>query len=147
MRATGDPIPTFKANFAAYWEQISPDDHWIAYVADQTNQPQQVYVESIPAGKGRWQISTERGDWPIWRRDGKELFYRQGNQLMAVPMRLSELSVESGNPQALFEVPPGNTRFQVSRDGQRFLIALPVEGTSTSTPLTVDTDWRAELAK
>jgi Tol biopolymer transport system component len=141
------PYPYFQANFAAYWEQISPDDRWIAYVADQTNQPQQVYVESIPAGKGRWQISTERGDWPIWRRDGKELFYRQGNQLMAVPMRLSELSVESGNPQELFEVPPGNTRFQVSRDGQRFLIALPVEGTSTSTPLTVDTDWRAELAK
>jgi Tol biopolymer transport system component len=141
------PYPYFQADFSAYWEQISPDDRWMAYGADQTNQPQQVFVESIPAGKGRWQISTEGGDWPIWRRDGKELFYRQGNKLMAVPIRLTEKSVEIGSPQALFEVAPGNTRFQVSRDGQRFLVALTVEGTSASTPLTVDTDWRIGLVK
>jgi hypothetical protein len=64
-----------------------------------------------------------------------------------VPIRLTEASVEIGNPQALFEVPTRSWRFQVSSDGQRFLIALPVEGTSASTPLTGDTDWRAGLAK
>jgi hypothetical protein len=115
----------------------------MAYESDQRPQ-EHIFVESIPAGKGRWQISTEGGNWPIWRRDGKELFYRQGTKIMAAPIRLTETSVESGKPEALFEVPSG-TRFQVSRDGQRFLIALPVEGAST--PLTVDTDWRAGLAK
>ena len=79
-------------------------------------------------------------------RDGKELFYRQSTKLMAVPFRLTETSVESGKPQALFEVPVA-TRFQVSRDGQRFLVALPAEGTAVSTQLIVDTNWRAGLPK
>jgi hypothetical protein len=61
---------------------------------------------------------------------------------MAAPIQLTETSVESGAPQALFEVPT-NTRFQVSRDGQRFLIPLPVDN---SDGLTIDTDWRAGLA-
>jgi hypothetical protein len=119
----------------------------MVYASEQPPHPQQVFVESIPTGNGRWQVSTEGGDWPIWRHDGKELFYRQGTKLMTVPIRLTEKSVEIGSPQVLFEVPGGYTRFQVSRDGQRFLFALPVEGTSASTALTVDTDWRAGLAK
>jgi len=61
---------------------------------------------------------------------------------MAAPIQLTETSVESGAPQALFEVPT-NTRFQVSRDGQRFLIPLPADN---SDGLTIDTDWRAGLA-
>ncbi len=106
-----------------------------------------IAIESIPVGKGRWQISTAGGDWPVWRRDGKELFFRQGKEIMAVSIRLTETSVESGQPQPLFEVPDDQTRFQVSRDGQRFLIALPVAGAATSSPLTVDTDWRAGISK
>jgi hypothetical protein len=117
----------------------------MAYGSDQSPHPPQVFVESIPAGKGRWQISTEGGDWPIWRRDGKELFYRQGTKLMAVPIRLTETSVESGQPQVLFEGYP-LARYQASRDGQRFLTVLPVEG-AADRPLIIDTDWRAALAK
>jgi serine/threonine protein kinase len=75
------PYPYLQSRFATFWSQISPDNRWMAYASDQLPQ-QQVFVESIPAGKGRWQISTEGGDWPIWRRDGKELFYRQGTKLM-----------------------------------------------------------------
>jgi hypothetical protein len=87
----------------------------MAYASDQPGQ-NEILIESIPPGKGRWQISTEGGDWPVWRRDGKELFFRQGTKIMAAPIRLTKASVESGKPQALFEV-PANTRFQVSRDG------------------------------
>ena len=83
----------------------------------------------------------------MWRRDGKELFFSQGTKIMAVPIRLTETSVESGKPQALFEIPGGDTRFQVSRDGTRFLIALPVEGAAAASPLTVDTEWRAGISK
>ena len=62
-------------------------------------------------------------------------------------MRLTPTSVESGKPQALFEI-PADVRFQVSRDGQRFLVALPLEGATTAAaPLTVDTDWRAGASK
>ena len=65
---------------------------------------------------------------------------------MVAPMGLTETSVESGKPQALLDVPAG-TRSRVSRDGQRFLVALPVEGAANSTSLIVDTDWRAGLRK
>jgi eukaryotic-like serine/threonine-protein kinase len=95
------PYPYVQSGFATYWGQISPDNRWMAYAADQSPQPEQIFVESIPAGKGRWQVSTEGADWPIWRRDGKELFYIQGTKLMAVPIRLAEASVEIGRPQGL----------------------------------------------
>jgi hypothetical protein len=80
-----------------------------------------------------------------WQRV-EELLYCQGTKLMAVPMRLSETTVEIGKAQALFEVPV-SARFQVSHDGQRFLIALPADSASSTPSLTVDTDWRARLAK
>ena len=136
------PYPYFQGHASAYWGQFSPDNRWMAYAADQFPQPQ-IFVESVPAGRSRRQVSHDGGDWPIWRRDGKELFYCQGPRIMAVPIRLKETSVENGEPRALFDVPRG-TRFQVSRDGQRFLIALPAD---SSAGLTVDTDWRAGLGK
>jgi Tol biopolymer transport system component len=139
------PYPYHQSRFNETWNAMSPDGQWMAYESDQPGQSE-ILVESIPTGKGRWQISTEGGDWPVWRRDGKELFFRQGTKIMAVPIRLTNTSVESGKPQALFEV-PGDTRFQVSRDGRRFLIAMPVEGAAATAPLTVDTDWRAGVAK
>jgi len=141
MEGDRKPVPYRQSYFDEYPGQISPDSRWMAYTSGESGQFQ-VYVESIPAGKKRWQISTEDGGWPIWRHDGKELFYQQGTKLMAVPIRLAETSVEIGKPQALFDVLP-DTRFQVSRDGQRILIAMPVEGASR--PLIVDTDWRAGL--
>jgi Tol biopolymer transport system component/predicted Ser/Thr protein kinase len=139
------PYPYIESRFREYWAQISPDGRWMAYISDQPGRPE-ILVESIPAGKGRWQISTDGGDWPVWRRDGKELFFRQGTQIMAAPIRLTETSVESGKPQALFEV-SADTRFQVSRDGQRFLIALPAQDATATSSLTADTDWRAGVSK
>jgi Tol biopolymer transport system component len=140
------PYPYRESRFAETWNAISPDGQWMAYRSDQPGQFE-ILVESIPPGRGRWQISTEGGDWPVWRRDGKELFFAQGTKIMAAPIRLTKTSVESGKPQALFEVSAASARFQVSRDGQRFLIAMPVEGAAAAAPLTVDTDWRAGVLK
>lgn len=69
---------------------------------------------------------------------------------MAVPASLTETAVEFGKPQELFDVKSINIeakpgRFQVSRDGQRFLFALPVENAPVSSLITLDTDWRAGL--
>ena len=139
------PYPYAESRFNETWTRISPDGHWLAYVTDQPGQ-QEIMVESIQPGRGRWQISTQGGEWPEWRRDGRELFYRQGTKMMAVPMRLSETTVEAGKPEPLFDV-PADTRFQVSRDGQRFLIAVPTAGAVAVPQLTVDTDWEAELKK
>ena len=138
------PYPYLQTRFIEGWAQFSPDGRWMAYASDQPGQLE-IMVESIPAGKGRWQISTEGGDWPEWRRDGKELFFLQGTKIMAVPIHLTDASVEREKPRPLFDIPAA-TRFQVSGDGQHFLIAMPVEG-QAATPLTVDTDWRPGLTK
>jgi dipeptidyl aminopeptidase/acylaminoacyl peptidase len=140
-----EPYPYRQSRFSEVWARFSPDSKWMAYETDESGE-RQIYVESIPAGKGRRQISTDGGQWPQWRRDGRELFYRQGNKLMAVPIRLTPTAVEAGKPRVLFES-NDDTRFQVTRDGQRFLLSFPVEGTAAFTPITVDTDWQAGLAK
>jgi serine/threonine protein kinase/Tol biopolymer transport system component len=143
MQGAHKPFPAVQAEQDVFWGQFSADSRWLAYCARQAPQPSQVFVDALPPRKGHWQISTDGGDWPIWRRDGKELFYVNGTKLMAVPIHLTDTAVEAGKPQVLFDVPL-NTRFQVSRDGERFLIAMPSE---VPPPLWVDTDWRAGLAK
>jgi len=147
MEPDGDrkPYPYHETRFTESWNAISPDGQWIAYKSDQPGRFE-ILVATIPAGKGRLQISTEGGDWPVWRRDGKELFFSQGAKLMAAPIRLTKTSVDSGKPQVLFEL-PASARFQVSRDGRRFLVAMPVEGAPAAAPLTVDSDWRVGVSK
>jgi len=139
------PYPFRQGSFNDFYGMFSPDHRWLAYVSDESGQ-NQVYIESIPAGSRRVQVSTEEGNWPIWRRDGTELFYRHGTAVMAVPVHIAATDIEIGKPQKLFSTPVV-TRFMVSRDGQRFLIALPVENLPASVPITVDTDWRAGWEK
>ena len=139
------PYPFRDAGFNDFYGMFSPDHHWLAYTSDESGQ-NQIYIESIPAGKKRWQVSTEGGNWPIWRHDGKELFYRQSRDVMAVPVEIAATDLKMGKPQKLFTA-PNPQRFLVSRDGQRFLLTLPVENIQGSTPITIDNDWRAGLKK
>ena len=110
---------------------FSPDGRWMAYVSRQSGE-WQVFVESIPAGHGKWQISTRGGAQPIWRRDGTELFYKSpDNKIMAVPVRPGA-NFEAGAPKELFPVDTvglNNVRRQyaVSPDGQRFLVNLAAD--------------------
>src|SRR5262249_14951174 len=60
---------------------FSPDGGRIAYVSDESGQ-RQVYVRSAQSER-RWQVSTEGGTSPVWNRNGRELFYRDGNKIMA----------------------------------------------------------------
>jgi hypothetical protein len=62
--------------------RLSPDGHWLAYESNETGVPQ-VYVQTFPGSESKWQVSTEGGTRPVWRR--KELFYiAEDNNMMAV---------------------------------------------------------------
>jgi Tol biopolymer transport system component len=127
--------------------QFSPDRKWMAYAADESGQSE-IYVQGIPAGGARVQVSVMGGTSPHWRRDGKELFYVSADQrLMAVPVRAGT-TIEAGAPQALFDLnnPERLTGFQPSPDGQRFLVNVQVEGAGTR-PITVLLHWQSELKK
>jgi serine/threonine protein kinase len=139
------PYPFRETNFNDFYGMFSPDHRWLAYTSDESGH-NEIYVESIPAGRKRWQVSTEGGNWPLWRRDGKELYYRQGREVMVVPVTIEASDIHIGKPERLFTMPVSN-RFLVSRDGQRFLLTLPVEEVQGSSPIVIDSDWRAGLKR
>src|SRR5262249_18070785 len=102
--------------------RFSPDGRWIAYHSDESGRTE-VYVRSFPSGSRTLQISTAGGALPCWRRDGKELFYLGLDfKIMAVAID-AEAGFHAGAPVALFSIRPGGgSVFEVSADGQRFLV-------------------------
>ena len=123
-------------------------------VANETGRTE-VYVESFPTSGAKWQISKNGWHHPKWRGDGKELFYYAADgQLMAVPIK-GDAAVEIGTPVPLFtprllngpNVGQGfRAQYDVARDGQRFLLNVPVEDAPTP-PITVVLNWTAGLKK
>jgi eukaryotic-like serine/threonine-protein kinase len=128
--------------------QFSPDGRWMAYVSDESGGPQ-IYVQSFPMLTGKFQISTDGGTQPRWRRDGNELFYLAlDRKLMAVGVK-SGATFEAETPRTLFQttlnVADQRQTYAVAADGQRFLLNAPVE--SASPPMTIVLNWPALLKK
>jgi serine/threonine-protein kinase len=118
--------------------QVSPTGRWIAYGSGESGRIE-VYVRSFPTPGGKYQISKEGGIWPRWRQDGKELFfYSLDGQLTAVPVT-GETALDVGTAVPLFRTPylSGGIGFRqqydVTRDGQRFLLNLVTDEASTAT--------------
>ena len=114
-------------------------------------------IPRFPKPGAKWQVTSNGGVHVRWRRDGKELFYLAlDGKLMAVPVRSGD-SFEFGTPQALFQAPTvgGATtaggvlqqQYDVSPDGQRFLMNVPIGGAATSPTITVVLNWTAGLRK
>ena len=141
-----DPIPFRQTEFREFHGQFSPDGEWIAYRSDESGSGE-IYLRPFPGTEieGQWQVSTDGGRHPMWRRDGKELYYHTVNRrVMAVDVVLDPIP-EFSNPRMLFEIPGGNTvgRWIVSADGQRFL--FPQNDRPEGETLTVIVNWTAEL--
>jgi Tol biopolymer transport system component len=146
MKGDSKPVSYLPADFDYRDARFSPDGRWVAYDSNESS-PIQVYVQSFPAGSGKWQISTEGGSLPRWRSDGKELYYlAPGAKLMAVDVDTTA-GFRPGPPKLLFETwVRGLSEYGVSKDGQRFLTLAPEEG-FTPTPATVLVDWTAALKR
>jgi hypothetical protein len=130
---------------------VSPDGRWLAYTSDESGQTE-IYVRPFPAGRGKWQISPEGGQEPLWARDSSELFYRNAGKLMVVTIE-KESFFSVGRPRLLFagahdprEMNPfGSPNYDVSPDG-RFLIIKP-EPSAPSTHINFVINWFEELQK
>ena len=126
---------------------FSPDGRWLAYVSNEGGQAD-VYVQAFPGPGPRSQVSTSGGSHPVWRADGRELFYLDPDgTIMAVPIRAGQ-SVEAGLPQAV--VTPNlfqgtfNQVYAVTKDGQRFLVHATSEKSRGAVPLTVVLNWTSD---
>jgi Tol biopolymer transport system component len=144
------PFVFLQTRFNEAWARFSPDGRWVAYRSDESGRGE-VYVTSFPKPGGKWQISTGGGNIARWRRDGREIFYlAPDNKLMAAQVNGQGPGVEVGPVRMLFQTRAKtiDTRYayDVSADGQRFLVITPVEQT-TSAPLTLVVNWPALLKK
>jgi serine/threonine protein kinase/Tol biopolymer transport system component len=141
-----DAVPVLRTAVSESQGKLSPDGRWLAYESSETSSPN-IYVQTFPGKESKWQVSSEGGTRPVWRRDGKELFYiGTDNKMMAVEVR-SGPGFEHSIPKALFDVKTARTaRYDVTRDGQRFLMLGPGEPEANA-PMTVVLNWRTGLKK
>jgi hypothetical protein len=125
----------------------------MAYVSNESGR-YEVYVRSL-TGDGKWPITATGGLEPKWRRDGKELYYLASDRsLMAVPVDGTSATFEAGAATRLFETRmstlpnTSHTRnqYDVTPDGQRFLINQPFGETAASL-ITVVVNWTGLLEK
>ena len=107
---------------------------------------EEVYVVPFPGSGGRWPISTDGGNQPLWARNGRELYYRSGDRIMAVTVT-SEATFTATNPRFLFEAKSlwGELlTYDVTSDGD-FLMIQPGESETPPTQINVVLNWLQEV--
>jgi dipeptidyl aminopeptidase/acylaminoacyl peptidase len=134
--------PYYKSN-----ARFSPDGRWLAYASDESGRFE-IYVEPFPEHGDKIRISTSGGTQPLWRKDGKELFYlAPDGSLTAIAIKGTS-ALEPGIPTPLFRAPlivnPVLPQYAVADNGQRFLFLVPV-GASPPAPITVVLNWSRVL--
>jgi Tol biopolymer transport system component len=87
MRLGAGQVPQaiLRTRFNEWSPKLSPDGRWLAYVSDESGRSE-ISVRPFPDPGGKFAISTDGGSEPRWSRDGRELFYRNGDKMMAVTM-------------------------------------------------------------
>jgi eukaryotic-like serine/threonine-protein kinase len=112
---------------------ISPDGHWIAYQSNESGEAQ-IYVQAFPDGHGKRQISGDRGSYPEWSRDGRELFFWQAGvnrHLMVVPFEARGDSFVVGAPRVWSEQVPvifsATQAYTPAPDGKRIVALMPAD--------------------
>ena len=131
--------------------RFSPDGRWLVYISNESGR-YEIYVQPYPGPGGKWLISTEGGTEPAWNPNGRELFYRSGDKMMAVDIA-TQPSFAAGKPRVLFEgryerSPASSPNYDVSPDGQRFLMLKPSEEEAAA-PMQINVvlNWFEELKR
>jgi len=151
-----------KTPFSERWGTFSPDGHWVAYHSDESGQHEIYLRPFVPAGASgtaagaagsQRQASTAGGVYPVWRHDGRELYYLDPEgTMMAVPITVTGVRLEPGAPIVLFPtrilgggVDRGlGPQYDVAPDG-RFLINTVLD--DAAAPITLLMNWDPEAKK
>lgn len=137
--------PFLQTPFNDQLGRFSPDGRWITYTSNESGR-EEVYVVPFPGPGGKWQVSTGGGRTPAWTRGGREIVYQApGKEITAVEVQTNP-SFQAGIPKALFKTnvrPPPGGQFDVTPDGERFLVNL-LPGDQMSDPVTLVQNWAAE---
>jgi Tol biopolymer transport system component len=157
----GDRTPSvfLKTPFTELWGAFSPDGRWVAYQSNESGR-MEIYVRPfVPPGAagtaagatgGQWQVSTAGGTFPVWRPDGKELYYiNPANAMMAAPVTVAGSTLAPGAPVVLFPTrisadAQQGRQYDVAPDG-RFLINTVLDAAATP-PITLLQNWQGGLS-
>jgi hypothetical protein len=125
---------------------LSPDGRFLAYRSDESGKLE-VYVRAFPGPGGKWQISNDGGLQPVWARSGREIFYRNGDKMMAVPVD-TESAFQAGRPIQLFERKFALpllfiAEYDVAPDGEHFVMLQDTEFWPTQ--IHIVQNWFEEL--
>ena len=124
-----DSRPFLQTAFRETNSRLSPDGRFVAYLSDESGRSE-IYVRPFPQGGGKWQVSANGGDLQRWSRDGRELFYVEGETLMSVAVSTTE-GFSAGSAKPLFKHPGlggiSSSTYDVSADGQRFVVVEDLE--------------------
>jgi serine/threonine-protein kinase len=114
------------------WSSFSPDGRWMAYSSDESG-TYQVYVRAFPDKGGKWQVSDSSGKWPMWSRNGHELFFETSdNHIMAAAYAVKGDSFVANKPRMWSEKQLGTAtggfvNVDLALDGKRIVALMPVE--------------------
>jgi Tol biopolymer transport system component len=149
VRPGSSPVPFVATPFVEGAPMFSPDGHAIAYVSSETGR-NEIYVRPFPGPGEKIPISSEGGNEPYWSPTGRELFYRSGDEMMAVEVTLAP-TPRIGTPRRLFQ---GRYESAVAlyanystRDGQRFLMVKRLDQSEAPIQINVVVNWFDELSR
>jgi eukaryotic-like serine/threonine-protein kinase len=153
LRLQGDrkPRPFLQTPANESGPLFSPDGHSVAYGSDESGR-NEIYVRPFPGPGGKMQISSDGGTEPMWARNGRELFYRNGDKMMVTAVETQPVFAAS-RPKLLFEghyetgIGPFEAGYDVSPDGQKFLMIKASEQEPAATQLNVVLNWSDELRR
>jgi Tol biopolymer transport system component len=149
LQPRGELEPLLNTPALEAMAQFSSDGRWLAYVSN-VSKSDQVYVRAFPDTGGLWQVSSDGGTQPVWARDRKEIFFRNGTSMFVADVRTDGV-FSSGRPRELFRNPNFTSRvnivdYDVFPDGQHFVMVEEVTQ-SGSAQLQVITDWSRLLSR
>jgi Tol biopolymer transport system component len=131
-----------------YWEMhamFSSDGRWLSYTSDESGRSE-VYVRPYPGPGEKVQISTNGGGSPVWSRDGRELFYMDGNRMMAVPIEPGSTLV-AGQPIQISEGDYENQACCINYDVSPDAASLVMVKREPSREIHVVLNWFEELKR
>jgi eukaryotic-like serine/threonine-protein kinase len=163
MAGDRKPFVFLKTAFQELWGQFSPDGRWIAYHSDESGR-YEVYVRPFvpPGGSGvasgtaggKWQVSTQGGAFPVWRADGKELYFiNPAGEMMAVPITTTPSTVVPGTSVRLFQARISGGGDDNNRQGRQYDVApdgrflINTQDAEAAAQITLIQNWNPDARK